>query len=91
MFKLFGSEAPEKEIFRCPAFQAMVESKWNIRWSDLEATIAGKDHHEWFGELERMTKLKRDVVLHMAAEVYLGSVSEPDRVDLVQKLKGVAN
>ena len=91
MFKLFGSEAPEKEIFHCRAFQEMVESKWHIRWSDIEATIAGKDHHEWFGELERLTKLKRDVVLHMAAEEYLGSILAADRADLVQKLKGVAN
>lgn len=87
MFKLFGTGAPEKEIFGSKSFRDGLEARFGVDWGAIDLSNSGLDHHRWFNILERHTALKRPELLPVAARAYLDGVPETDRTALVEQIK----
>jgi len=87
LFKLFGTRAPEREIFASPSFRAVFSARYGVDWGALDLSNNGLDHHRWFDVLERHTALKRPEVLSVAAQAYLEGIPEAERTALVEQIK----
>lgn len=87
MFKLFGAEAPEKEVFKSATFRTQFAEKHGVNWDAADIVNAEKDHHRWFDVLETQTALGRPELLAVAARAYLEGVPELDRNGLVNLIK----
>lgn len=85
MFKLFGSEPPEKEIFKSPSFRLAFSTKVDFDAVDIKNNSL--DHHRWFDVLETHLARKRAEILPLAASAYLDGVGENDRLALVDQIK----
>lgn len=90
IFKLPGTEAPEKELFNCPAVAQHIQKAYGISLADFAATMNGIDHHNWFSRLEDRVQVDKDYLIREAAREYasnLGSESQKQAATLVQQLK----
>lgn len=87
MFKLFGSEPPEKEIFKSGSFRTAFATTHNVDFDAVDVKNRGLDHHHWFDVLETQMARKRAEVLPAAASAYLDGVPENDRLRLVEQIK----
>jgi predicted ATP-dependent endonuclease of OLD family len=87
MFKLFGTEAPEKEVFRSVTFRKYFTRSHGVDWDAVDIANGDKDHHRWFDPLETQTALGRPELLAVAARAYLEGVAEPERKTLVDLIK----
>jgi predicted ATPase len=87
MFKLFGKEAPEKEIFTSSTFRTAFASTHKVDFDVVDVTNKTLDHHDWFDVLENQTARKRPEILALAAAAYLDGVLENDRLRLVEQIK----
>ena len=89
MFKLFGNEAPEIEIFKSPSFRSAFAKQYGIDWGNIDIVNRGKDHHRWFDVLVAKTARTRTEILSQAAVHYLDGISETERQSLVEQIKAV--
>jgi hypothetical protein len=87
MFKLFGTEAPEKEVFKSPMFRKRFAEQHGVDWDAANIANAAKNHHQWFDVLETQTALSKAELLALAARAYLEGVPEPERRSLVNQIK----
>jgi predicted ATP-dependent endonuclease of OLD family len=87
MFKLFGKEAPEKEIFASPVFRKQFTDQHAVDWDAADIVNKCQDHHHWFDVLEKQTARKRPELLPLAARAYLEGVPESERQALVDQIK----
>lgn len=87
MFKLFGTEAPEKEVFKSATFRKQFAEQQKVDWDAADIANDGKDHHDWFDVLSTQTALSRAELLALAARAYLEGVPEADRSALVNRIK----
>jgi predicted ATPase len=94
MFKLFGNEAPEKEVFASSTFRKQFAEQQGVDWAAADITNAEitrkdpkKGHHRWFDVLETQTARKRPELLPLAARVYLEGIPESERKALVEQIK----
>lgn len=87
MFKLFGSEPPEKEIFKSATFRTAFETTHKVDFGAVDVKNRALDHHRWFDALETQMARKRAEILPAAAVAYLHGVHENDRVRLVDQIK----
>ena len=87
MFKLFGKEAPEKEIFASEVFRKQFADLHGVDWDAADIANRSQDHHRWFDVLEKQTARKRPELLPLAARAYLEGVPESERQALVDQIK----
>lgn len=87
MYKLFGSKAPEKEMFESASMRKHFADHLKVDWDAVDIANQGKDHHLWFDELERRTAMKRGEILPLAARAYLEGIPEADRRLLLDDIK----
>jgi predicted ATPase len=87
MFKLFGSEPPEREIFKSATFRAAFATGHKVDFGAVDVKNRALDHHRWFDALETQMARKRAEILPAAAVAYLDGVPENDRVRLVEQIK----
>ena len=87
MFKLFGSEPPEKEIFHSATFRTAFTDIYKVDFDAVDIKNKTLDHHRWFDILENQMARKRAEVLPAAATAYLDGVAESDRVRLVEQIR----
>lgn len=87
MFKLFGAEPPEKEIFGSQVFRKQFAEQLGVDWDAADIVNKTKNHHHWFEILEVQTAHKRAELLPLAARAYLEGVAEPERQALVEQIK----
>ncbi len=86
-FKLFGKEAPEKEIFASPVFRKQFSEQLGVDWHAADIANKDKDHHRWFEILEVQTARKLPELLPLAARAYLEGIPEAERQALVEQIK----
>lgn len=87
MFKLFGSEPPEKEIFKSSSFRSAFATTHKVDFGTVDVKNRELDHHRWFDALETQMARKRAEILPVAAVAYLDGVPENDRLRLVEQIK----
>ncbi len=87
IFKLFGTEPPEKEIFKSNAFRIYFRDEYKVDWSSVDVRNRDCDHHRWFEPLEQWCSLTRSELLAVAARHYLKDVSDTDKTTLVQQIR----
>ena len=87
LFKLFGTEPPEKEIFKSPTFRQRFSESLNVDWGAADIANRDRDHHQWFDVLETQTRLNRGELIAVAARAYLEGVPKAERKALVEKIK----
>ncbi len=87
MFKLFGSEAPEKAVFKSATFRSTFTTAHKIDFGTVDITNRSLDHHHWFDVLVVQMARKRAEILPAAAAAYLDGVPESERMILVEQIK----
>ena len=87
LFKLPGTNPPEMEIFSSQTFRQLLADKFGLNVDDFAIKMGSRDHHEWFAVLADVIPYNYDALLQLAAETYLQSVPEGERVSLVNQLK----
>jgi predicted ATP-dependent endonuclease of OLD family len=87
MFKLFGTEAPEKEIFKSATFRSAFAATHKVDFDAVDVKNKAQNHHRWFDVLETQMARKRPEILTAAAVAYLDGVPENDRARLVEQIK----
>lgn len=87
LLKLFGSEPPEKEIFKSVSFRSHFQDSLKVDLGNIDIENQQRDHHQWFDPLERQCVLPRPELLSLAARHYLNGINEADRVGLVEQIK----
>ncbi len=90
MFRLFGDEAPEKEIFGSASFREGFANNFGIEWANIDLHNAEQaNHHRWFDILITKTARTRQEILTHAASYYLAGIQENEKVALVEQIKAV--
>jgi hypothetical protein len=88
MYKLFGKEPPEKEIFASASFKAAFSK--HVDFEAIAITNQKCDHHRWFDEIEKQMACKRPEVLVLAARAYLDGISDAMQKGLIEEIKASA-
>lgn len=91
IFKLPGSQPPEREILACQAVKEHFQNQYGLSIDDFLAANAGLDHHEYFTLLEEQTARSRPMLLGDAASLFVRTMSEAQLNPLVQQLKDAAS
>jgi hypothetical protein len=91
IFKLPGSQPPEKEVLACQAVKEYFQNQYALSIDDFLAANAGRDHHEYFTLLEEQTARSRPMLLGEAARVFVRTLPEAEVNILVEQLKDAAN
>ena len=90
LYKLFGSEPPEKEIFKSTTVRKHFADGHGVDWEGVDVVNKDRDHHRWFDVLEQQMAQKRPELLAIAARAYLKGVNETERDALVEQIKASA-
>jgi predicted ATPase len=86
IFKLPGSLAPEKEILRNNGVKNHFQSSYGISIDDFQSRLTN-DHHRWFEELAKSVCREESALVGELATIYVGSLPESERSNLVMLLK----
>ena len=87
IFKLPGTEPPEKEIFKHSAIRVQMSETYGIPWDDFVATLSGIDHHDWIARLAQRIDVDGEMLLGEIARIYANGIAEFEAVTLINLLK----
>jgi len=87
LFKLPGSNPPEKEIFACPMVHQHLQLQYGLNVVDFMATVDPSEHHAWFGALANAVSIDEPSVTAECARIYARSLGENACDALVGQLK----
>ena len=87
IFKLPGSQAPEKEVFANTDVHKHILSTYGIRLKDFMVTLRKIDHHDWFSRLAIELSIDESSLMCELARIYAKSVPEPEAFSLTNQLK----
>lgn len=87
MFKLFGSKAPEKEMFESATMRDELRRVFGVDWDHVDIVNQAKNHHRWFDVLETQTATSRAELLPIAARAYVQGIPESMQKSLVNQIK----
>lgn len=91
MYKLFGNEPPEKEIFKSHTVRKCLSEEHGVDMGMVDVVNATKkNHHDWFDVLEQHMGRSRSDILSLTAIAYLKGVNEAERDALVDQIKASA-
>ena len=90
IFKLPGSEAPEKQMFDSKPVKERIEATYGLAWDDFRAGLGSADHHGWCRALAGRVAQEEAAILSELARAYAASVSENEAAGLLQQLKAAA-
>lgn len=91
LYKLFGKEPPEKEIFKSQTVRKCLFEDHGVDMGMVDVVNRDKpNHHDWFGVLVQQMARNRSDVLSIVAQAYLKGVSEAERDALVGQIKASA-
>jgi hypothetical protein len=91
IFKLPGTQPPEKEIFSSQVVKNHLEMTYQINFNNVFARLASFDHHDWIEQLAKVTSTNDLGLLMELARVYAKGLNESDRSTLVAQLKDTAS
>lgn len=87
IFKLPGSQPPEKEVFANADVDKYILSTYEIRLKDFMATMRKIDHHDWFSRLADELSLEESPLTCELARIYARSIPESEAFSLTNQLK----
>lgn len=87
IFKLPGTEAPEKELFACAAAQKLIATTYGMNLVDFQTGLVDVDHHEWCARLAGRLNHEESALLCEMARAYAEQIPESERTSLVDQLK----
>lgn len=90
IFRLPGSQSPEREIFTTGAVKDQLQQTYNVNVVDFAASLTGVDHHHWFGRLADHVSQNKSAIMAEAARAYAKSLLESDAATLTVLLKEAA-
>lgn len=90
IFKLPGTQPPEKEIFASVGVEAYLNQQYGVNMADFRANLYVVDHHEWLTRLADRVNLDENILAGELARVYVGTLNESDIDTLVTELREVA-
>lgn len=87
IYRLPGTQAPEKELFSNAAVKEHMTSNYGVNLDDFMVTLAEVDHHDWFERLADHVSLDRSALICETSRVYARGVLENVANSLVMQLK----
>jgi predicted ATPase len=87
IFKLPGSQAPEREIFGCAAVRDYILKTYRVNVEDFLSGVDGSNHHEWFKLLATCVSAEESALVCEVARVYAAALSEAEIASLTTLLK----
>lgn len=87
IFKLPGSQAPEKEILANANIKEYLLTNYMFDLDDFLATIRSADHHDWFSRLANALCIDEIYCTSELARIYARSISESEASSLTDPLK----
>ncbi len=87
IFKLPGSEPPEKEIFKNEVVKQYIQSTYGISWEDFGTSLIDVDHHHWFEKLADRISQDESALIGETARIYARSLPESEARTLLILLK----
>jgi predicted ATP-dependent endonuclease of OLD family len=90
LYKLFGTEPPEKEIFKSATVRKRLADTHGVDWEAVDVVNKELEHHRWFDVLEQQMAQRRPQLLAIASRAYLEGVNEAERDALIQQIKASA-
>ena len=90
VFKLPGTQAPEREILAVPEVRAYVQTIYGIGLADFLAGLGNVDHHKYFTNLAMRAQVSVEQLTGELAREYAARVPTNDVMPLVQQLKDAA-
>lgn len=83
IFKLPGSQAPEKELFKNLEVKNYISKTYKINFDDFAVSLSS-DHHKWFKQLAIKVNETETALIGELSRVYAVSINE---TELVKSLK----
>lgn len=90
LFKLPGTQAPEKEVLAVPEVVAYLQNTYGIVWQDFLAGLGNIDHHQYLPRLAANARVTVDQLTGELAREYAARVPANDAAALIQQLKDAA-
>ena len=87
IFKLPGTQPPERELFRNTAVQELIENSYRLDLRDFETGLAGVNHHEWCERLAARVQQTEAALVAEMARAYARSLPEIDATSLRDLLR----
>ncbi len=87
IFKLPGSQPPEKEVFANAEVEKYLAANYGIKTTDFMASMRKVDHHDWFARLADAISLEESSLTCELARIYARSIAESEAFSLTNQLK----
>jgi len=87
IFKLPGTEPPEKQIFASVNVRNYVQTTYGLNLSDFATGLVTVDHHEWLKRLAQHLVLDEAALTWEVARVFAREIPEPEAASLVKLLQ----
>lgn len=87
IFKLPGTEAPEKELFGAESVKSFMVERYQLDLDDYSTCLIGVDHHDWFNYLARHLNQNRMALITETVQAYVNALSENETDALVNQLR----
>lgn len=89
IFKLPGTQPPEKEMLSCDPVKAWFRTTLGEDTDQFIAVNPELDHHKYFSRLAQMTSKSEDYLLGESAHIYANSIPSEKATELVSSLKAI--
>jgi len=87
LFKLPGTQPPEKEIFGSAAFTTLLRTEYGFDLADFRTSLADVNHHEWFGKLSEQIRVDRSALVAEGARIYVRALPPTEKGSLCESLR----
>jgi hypothetical protein len=87
IFKLPGTQPPEKELFANTSVQGLIQSTYAVSLTDFAAGLSGVDHHDWCHRLADRVNVSEHALVAEMARAYSNGISELEATSLRDQLK----
>jgi len=91
IFKLPGTDAPEKELMACAAVKTSVANRHGLILDDFVSTLSDANHHDWWKKVAEQVHLEENGLVCEIARAYVESLPESEIDILVSQLKDASN
>jgi hypothetical protein len=86
MFKLPGTQPPEKEIFASVSVREYLRDAYSIDLNDFTASLSGENHHRWFTLLAEHVSQDKAAIVTETAKACVSGLPESEISALIEPL-----
>jgi predicted ATP-dependent endonuclease of OLD family len=91
IFKLLGTQPPEKELLACQEVKNKILSDYQLSLDDFAITLTGINHHDWWKCIAEKIQIDEKALLTIASKEYTIALNMNDCKSLVDGLKDCAH